>query len=101
VRTFATYVITCSSHGFTNPETTNPELLLFFVKCFGFFFDKGYWQFLIYFDSQMKIVLEKIKTNSNFSEKKSVFVDSGFVETCDEHFTSWENGYLFLAQLGF
>lgn len=31
---------------------------------------KGYWQFLIYFDSQMKIVLEKIKTNSNFSEKK-------------------------------
>ena len=72
VRTFATYVITCSSHCFTNPETTNPELLLFFVKFFGFFLIKikGYWQFLIYFDSQMKIVLEKIKTNSNFSEKK-------------------------------
>ena len=73
----------------------------FLLNVLAFFFDKGYWQFLIYFDSQMKIVLEKIKTNSNFSEKKSVFVDSGFVETCDEHFTSWENGYLFLAQLGF
>jgi len=49
----------------------------------------------------MKIVLAQIKTNSNFSENKSGFVDSEFVETCDEHFTSWENGYLFLAQLGF
>jgi len=30
---------------------------------------KGYWQFLIYFDFQMKIALGQIKTNSNFSEK--------------------------------
>jgi len=97
VRTFATYVIACSSHGFTNPETTNPELLLFFVEFFGFF-DKDYGQFLIYFDSQMKMVLAQIKTNSNFSENKSGFIDSEFVETCDEHFTSWGNGYLFLAQ---
>ena len=71
VRTFATYVITCSSHGFTNPETTNPGLLFFLLNVLTFFFfDKGYWQFLIYFDSQMKIVLEQIKTNSNFSENK-------------------------------
>ena len=82
-------------------QILNCYYFLLNVLAFFFFFDKGYWQFLIYFDSQMKIVLEKIKTNSNFSEKKSVFVDSGFVETCDEHFTIWENGYLFLAQLGF
>lgn len=68
----------------------------FLLNVLAFFFIKikGYWQFLIYFDSQMKIILEK-------KQNKQQFVDSGFVETCDEHFTSCENGYLFLAQLGF
>ena len=32
----------------------------------------------------MKIQLERIKANENFMEKKSGFVDSGFVKTCDE-----------------
>ena len=32
----------------------------------------------------MKIHLEKIKTNIKFHGKKSGFVDSGFVKTCDE-----------------
>ena len=63
VRTFATYVITCSSHGFTNSESTNPELSICYCFCHDIFcFDKKksdiYCHFLIYFDSQMKIHLE-------------------------------------------
>jgi len=85
VRTFTTYVITCSSHVFTNFEATNHELSI----C--------YWHFLIYFDSQIKNHLELIKTNGKFGEKKSGFVVSGFVKTCDELVISWENGYLFIS----
>ena len=32
----------------------------------------------------MKVHIKQIKTNKNFIEKKSGFVDSGFVKTCDE-----------------
>jgi len=61
------------------------------------FFINLYWHFLIYFDSQIKNHLELIKTNSKFGEKKSGFVVSGFVKTCDELVISWENGYLFIS----
>ena len=41
--------------------------------------------FIIYFDSKMKIHLEQIITNEKFhGKKKSEFIDSRFVKTCDE-----------------
>jgi len=57
----------------------------------GFFINLC-WNFLIYFDSQ-----KKIKTNSIFGGKKSGFLVSGFVKTCDELVIGWENGYLFIS----
>ena len=101
VRTFATYVITCSSHGFTNSESTNPELSICYCFCHDIFcFDKKksyiFWHFLIYFGSEIKIHLDQIKTNNSI-ENKSGFIDSGLVKTCDEHIISWENGYLFIS----
>ena len=88
-------------HEFWKYKSWIVHLLLFlswdFLFCFGKKESYFYWHFLIYFDSQMKIHLEQIKTNSNSIESKSGFIDSGLVKTCDEHIISWENGYLFIS----
>ena len=47
-----------------------------------------YRHFFGYFDTEMKVHLEQIKTNSKFWGENSRFVDSGFVKTCDELDTS-------------
>ena len=39
----------------------------------------------------MKIHLQQIKTNDKFHGKKSGFVNSGFVKTCDEFVIEEEN----------
>ena len=55
-------------------------MLLSFVGKIGFF-DKKLEAIFAYFDSRKRIRFKEIKTNSKFREKKSGFVDSGFVKT--------------------
>merc|ERR1740116_518266 len=78
-------------------QILNCPFVIVFVTIF-FVLIKSYifWHFLIYFDSEIKIYLDQIKTNNSI-ENKSGFIDSGLVKTCDEHIISWENGYLFIS----
>ena len=44
-----------------------------------------YWHFISYFLNENPFKVEQIKANDKFhGEKKSGFVDSGIVKTCDE-----------------
>jgi len=64
-----------------------PFVIVFVTKIFCFDKKKSYifWHFLTYFDSEIKIHLDQIKTNNSI-ENKSGFIDSGLVKTCDEHY---------------
>ena len=62
------YLGTYSSHVFTNPE---------FPTC--------YWHFVINLILKWQSIWNRSKQTTKFmGEKKSDFVDSGFVKTCDE-----------------